>query len=128
MKRSALLTVDGIVNLILGILLVIFPTDLAASLGMPVSESAFYPSILGAVLTGIGIALLIENFKTSDQISGLGLSGAISINLCGALVLTIWLLRGGLEIPTHGYIVLWSIVVVLVVLSVLERISAKSGG
>ena len=60
MRSSALLTVDAIVNLVLGSLLIVFPTGLVSLLGVPAAEPAFYPSILGAVLFGIGIALLIE--------------------------------------------------------------------
>lgn len=58
-----LLFIDAVINLVLGCLLVTFPGSVVSALGVPGAESAFYPSILGAVLLGIGIALLIEIVK-----------------------------------------------------------------
>jgi len=120
MRSSALLTVDAIVNLVLGFLLLVFPAGLVSMLGVPKADPAFYPSILGAVLFGIGIALLIERSRGS---SGLGLSGAIAINLCGGLVLAAWLVFGSIEVPLRGLIVLWGLVVVLVGISSFELIA-----
>jgi hypothetical protein len=117
MSSSTLLTIDAIINLALGILLGIFPQSLIAALGIPDTTAAFYPSILGAVLFGIGIALIVERVRGS---SGLGLTGAVSINLCGGLVLAAWLLLGPLEIPLRGRIILWGLVTVLVGISSLE--------
>ena len=59
MKSSGILLVDSIVNFLLGILLLIFPRVIMKFLGLPLIESAFYPSILGAVLIGIAIALFL---------------------------------------------------------------------
>ena len=61
-KIKTLLIVDGIVNLILGILLILFPFGIAQVLGVPQSISNFYPTILGAVLFGIGI--LVDSILT----------------------------------------------------------------
>jgi uncharacterized membrane protein HdeD (DUF308 family) len=81
-----------VVNLLLGALLVVFPHGLVELLGIPAAESKFYPSMLGAVLLGVGIALAIERFRRSKQLVGLGLAGAISINLCAGVALILWLL------------------------------------
>lgn len=88
MNRSLLLTIDSLINLLLGALLVTFPRDLIGFLGIPQPGSAFYPSILGAVLFGIGIALWMERGANRARTRGLGLGGAVVINLCGALVLS----------------------------------------
>jgi len=112
-KHRMLLIVDGFVNLILGVLLLLFPFGLAAYLGVPQVESAFYPMILGGVILGIGIALLIEAFGFPYQIRGLGLGGAIAINFCGAGVLVGWLLASPLDIPARGYIFLWSLAIIV---------------
>ncbi len=125
MKESSLLMVDAIINLVLGIGLICFPTTLIHFIGIPIADSAFYPSILGAVLFGIGIALLVERFQTRTGISGLGLGGAICINVCGAGVLVIWLLQGGLELPLHGFIVLWAVALAVFGISILELIYYK---
>ncbi|MEA3441387.1 MAG: hypothetical protein U9R58_14010, partial [Chloroflexota bacterium] len=120
MNKGLLLIVDGIVNLVLGILLLIFPRGIVAALGAPVSTSKFYPSILGAVLFGIGLALLMEHFGSDRGIRGLGLGGAIVINLCGAITLAFWLLSGKLQIPTRGNIVLWTIAGIVLVIGLVE--------
>ena len=83
MNRSLLLTIDSLLNLLLGVLLVVFPRDLISFLGIPQPSSAFYPSILGAVLFGIGIALWMERGADGERARGLGLGGAVVINLCG---------------------------------------------
>jgi hypothetical protein len=122
MGRSKVLIVDAIINLVLGLLLMAFPPAVVTLLGVPTAEHSFYPSILGAVLCGIGIALLIEYFRGPGGIVGLGLGGAMSINLCAAFVLAIWLVRGTLPIPLRGQAFLWTLVVVLVSISFVELI------
>ena len=124
MRSSVLLTIDAIINLVLGVLLILFPTDLVSALGIPPAEVAFYPSILGAILFGIGIALLIERARES---TGLGLAGAISINLSGGLVLAAWLLFGALNLPLRGQLFLWALVIVLVGISSFELLAQARG-
>lgn len=118
MKKHPLLLLDAIINLLLGVLLLIFPKPLVDFLGIPSATNSFYPSLLGAVLFGIGIALLIQQYL--PKIGGLGLGGAVSINLCGGLVLAYWLQMGGLELPTRGFVFLWVVVLILVILSLME--------
>ena len=102
MNRSLLLTIDSLINLLLGVLLVMFPRDLICFLGIPEPGSAFFPSILGAVLFGIGIALWMERGADRARARGLGLGGAVVINLCGTLVLSAWLRFGGLSLSRQG--------------------------
>jgi len=117
--RNLLLLVDAIINMLLGVLLLLFPARLIEIIGIPAAEHTFYPSILGAVLFGIGLALLIQR-KDRD---GLGLAGAVVINLCGGIVLGLWLLFGSLALPTRGLVVLWGLVVILVGLSAIELLA-----
>jgi len=119
-QRKILLVIDGLINLILGIVLLIFPSSLVAYLGVPAAQNAFYPNILGGVLIGIAIALFLESQSTSDKTSGLGLLGAVVINLSGGLVLGAWLLWGNLELPLRGSVFLWSLVILLVGISSIE--------
>jgi hypothetical protein len=125
-----LLAIDSFINLLLGVLLIVFPESLARTLGIPIPEIAFYPSILGGVLFGIGIALALENWKPSERLGGLGLGGAIAINLSGGIVLAGWLVRGLVDMPVRGYLFLWTIAIVLVGLSAAEllvRARSRSG-
>ena len=119
--EKLLLLVDAIINLGLGVLLVLFPRALVAALGIPSAKSAFYPSILGAVLFGIGLALLVERSRGG----GLGLGGAVAINLSGGVVLGLWLLFGGLEIPLRGQLLLWGLAALLVGISTVEILAPR---
>jgi hypothetical protein len=119
MRRPNLLLIDAIINLLLGILLLIYTDSIILFLGVPNSNSSFYPNILGAVLFGIGIALIFQYFRGSE---GLGFYGAIAINISGGIVLAFWLLFGKLVLPLHGFIFLWILVIVLVGISSLELI------
>jgi hypothetical protein len=114
------LLVDAVVNLLLGLPLVFFPGEVGQILGLPPLETPFYASILGAVLVGIGLALIIECRGTRLPASGLGLGGALSINLCGVAVLAVWLAFGTLDLPSRGYVLLWSVVAVVGGLSAVE--------
>jgi hypothetical protein len=125
MKRTFLLKADAAVNLILGILLMAFPAGLVKTLGIPIEVPAFFATILGGVLFGIGLALLMECYWKSGRFSGLGLGGAIAINLCGGGVLAIWLLSGALSLPLRGQILLWFLVLLLIGLSLLEGFSHR---
>ncbi|MBI9012940.1 MAG: hypothetical protein JEZ08_11965 [Clostridiales bacterium] len=119
-NHHILLLIDGIVNVIIGILLLLFPFGIDKTLGLPSSNTYFYPTILGAVILGIGIALLIEAQGKSRNIRGLGLAGAIIINFCGATSLLIWLIIDPFDIPQRGYITLWLIIAIVYIIGFLE--------
>lgn len=120
MNEKTLLLVDAIINLALGLLLALFPKGVIEFLGLPDVSNPFYASILGGVLFGIGVALLLERAKGRTGLGGLGLGGAIAINLCGGFVLTLWLLFGELIAPLQGQIIMWSLVGILFILSGIE--------
>ena len=120
MNQATLLKADAAINLILGILLMAFPSGLVKILGIPRADPPFYATILGAVLFGIGLALLIECYRKTNRFVGLGLAGAIVINLCGGAVLAVWLLYGNLTLPLRGHIFLWFLVLLLAGISLLE--------
>jgi len=121
-----LLTIDAFVNLLLGLALLLLPAGLIELLGLPPTSTHFYTSILGAVLVGIGLALLIEVRGEERGSRGLGLRGAIAINLCGAGVLVTWLLRGDLEMPRRGHLVLWLVALAVLAIAVAE-LMVRSG-
>jgi len=124
MNRKSIFLIDAIINLGLAFLLGIFPKEVIRFLGMPVVSNPFYASILGGVFFGIGVALLISRSgeKNSD---GLGLRGAMVINLSGGFVLALWLLFGSLDVPVHGKIIMWALVLILFVLSAVELFTQK---
>jgi hypothetical protein len=124
-KHKVLLAIDGVVNLVLGAILLFSPAGLVQLLGLPPTNTYFYASILGAVIFGIGVALLLELYGVPSRIRGLGLGGAIAINLCGGGALLVWLLAVPLSIPLRGRVILWVVAAVVLIIGIAE-IGAKS--
>lgn len=123
--RNALLLIDGLVNLLLGLILLLYPAGLGDALGLPTFQSGFYPTVLGTVLLGIGLALLIERYGAERSMTGLGVAGAIAINLCGGGVLLLWLVVGDLAIPIRGRVVLWIVAVTVLLIGLVETVSGS---
>ena len=119
-KHRVLLLIDAVVNLVLGAALLLSPVGLLNLLGMPTMGTYFYATILGGVIFGIGVALVVELAGAHSGVGGLGLGGAIAINLCGGSVLLVWLLAASLPIPTHGRIILWSLAIVVLGIGIAE--------
>jgi hypothetical protein len=124
-KHKMLLLIDCSVNLILGLLLLLFPAGIVDLLGLPPTKNYFYPSILGAVLSGIGLALLLELAGHEKHVRGLGLGGAVVINIAGSLVLIWWLVFGALVMPLRGRFILWTVGVIVFSIGAIE-LAAKS--
>ena len=120
---KGLLLVDAAVNLILGVVLLLYPVGIVKLLGLPPTNTYFYASILGAVLFGIGIALLIERFGESKNVRGLGLAGAIAINFSGAGALVVWLVVSPFNIPTRGRVILWSVAIAVLLIGLAEIVT-----
>lgn len=121
MKQKTALFIDALINLILGVILLIYSPKIIDFLGMPPVDHFFYPNILGAVLFGIGLALLVEVFrKNTKGFRGLGFTGAICINISGGIVLFIWLVTGNLQLPLKGLVFLWVLDLILLVISSVE--------
>jgi hypothetical protein len=120
MYRSKLLLVDALINYLLGLLLLIFPAKVICFLDIPYTENKFYPSVFGAVIIGVAIALTLEHFRKPSGMIGLGLGGAISLNMCGGIAVAGWLLFGDLHISIRGSIILWILVVILIAISTIE--------
>jgi hypothetical protein len=121
--KNLLLVIDGIINLALGILMLFFPAPLIKVFDLPKVETNFYVNILGAVLFGIGIALLLQRFSDRFHVRGLGIAGAIAINLFGSGTLMAWLLFGRLNLSAGGNIFLWSIALIVLGVAIIEIIS-----
>jgi hypothetical protein len=120
---KTLILIDAIINLLLGIILLAYSKPVVELFGLPDTEQFFYPNILGAILFGIGIALVIE-YKRKGRFVGLGLAGAMSINLMGGVVLFLWLVSGNLSLPLQGKIILWALDILLGIVSSLELITS----
>jgi hypothetical protein len=120
MGEELVLTIDGVLNLALGVGLAICPKEFARLVGVPIPSNSFYASVLGGVLIGIGLALLLQRFWGRSHMTGLGIEGAIAINFCGAGVLVIWLVSGGLSVATRGLVFLWAVAILVLGIGVAE--------
>ena len=120
MKRGkTLILVDAIINLLLGVILLSYSDLVVQFFGLPLTRDTFYPNVLGGVLFGIGLALVIE-FRRKNSFIGLGLGGAVSINLIGGIVLLFYLLSDKLVVPAHRRLILWILEIILIGISAFE--------
>ncbi len=119
--RLRLLEIDSVVNLLLGVALLGMPKATIGFFGLPATDEVFYVSILGAVLFGIGVALWAER-KNDERWRGLGLFGALVINLVAGATVCVWLIIDPFAIPVRGYVVLWAVAVVVLGIGVVELV------
>jgi len=105
---------------LLGVLLLLLPFGILAFLGLPEVNTYFYSSILGAVIFGIGLALVLEVYSEKWNMRGLGIAGAIAISLCGGFALLIWLAFLPLQLGFLAHSVLWIICLIVFAVGVVE--------
>jgi hypothetical protein len=115
-RRRWLLLIDAAVNLLLGVLLVAAPFGSLRWLGLPEGGSLLYPVVLGGVLIGIGGALWMAR-RGGD---GLGLVGALVINVFGAGTAAAWLVLTSEPITVRGAVTLWTVVAVVLTIAAVE--------
>jgi len=113
-----LLTVEILLKLAGGLALVLAPLSIIKLLGLPRTDSGFWPRLLGAVLIGMAMALYLEGRGPGSQ--GLGLSGCVIVNFSAVSILGGSLALEAGPTSARGRVVVWAIVVVLASLSVLE--------
>jgi hypothetical protein len=119
-NRRFLIFLDGIINLLIGLALLLFPWGMGNWLGLPIPNNFFYPTLLGAVIFGIGVALMLEWRGPRDKYQGLGLEGAITINFAGGGVLLMWLLLSPPQLPLRGMILLWVVALAVLIVGLIE--------
>lgn len=124
-EDKILLLIDSVVNIAIGIILLCYPLGIGDYLDLPKSDNNFYPVILGAVIFSIGIALFIESKYYERGIRGLGIEGAITINIIASSVLIIFLVAGNLNISKFGLIILWFIGILVFIIGVVEILRNK---
>jgi len=114
--HGRLLVVDAAINLVLGALLLLAPMGSLPLLGVPTPSTFLFTSVLGGVLVGIGGALLVS----ARGLEGLGLAGAIVINVCGAVALVGWLVLADDALEPRATVTLWAIAILVLAVAALE--------
>lgn len=113
-----LLWIEFVVKITAGVLLLLAPRTIARVLGLPPAEQPFWPRLLGAVLVGIAVAAVLE--MRLKGANGLGLAGAIAINLAGSVVIGSLLILGQAGPLKRGRALLWLAAAALMLLSLVE--------
>ncbi|MEE9588415.1 MAG: hypothetical protein V3V97_10370 [Hyphomicrobiaceae bacterium] len=117
-----LLWIDALVKFSFGVLLTVIPRLPIAAFGLAKTNQMLYPRIIGALLIGISFALIFEGAGKNS--TGLGLKGAATINLAVAILISALLLFTEPAPARRGRIALWSFVVALVTLSLVQSLYA----
>lgn len=113
-----LLWIETLLKFAAGVVLVVMPGSTIKLLGLPRTDNGFWPRLLGAVLIGLAGALFLEG--SSPGSGGLGLSGCLIINFCAVSIMVALLALDAGPPARRGRAAMWSIVVLLIVLSILE--------
>jgi hypothetical protein len=113
-----LLWIETLLKLSGGVTLALFPFTTARLLGLPVSAAGLWPRLLGAVLIGLAGAAFIEGSTPGSR--GLGLAGAVLINLVSAAMLIVLLMLERAAATMRGRGALWALAIGLVILSLFE--------
>jgi hypothetical protein len=116
-----LLWIETLLKLSAGLVLVLAPLSTIKLLGLPRTETGYWPRLLGSVLIGLAGALFVEGSALGSQ--GLGLAGCVIVNFCAVLMMGSLLALEAGPASTRGRAVVWALVVLLVFLSVLEIIN-----
>lgn len=113
---------DAAANFALGVPLLLAPRAVARSLALPEARATFYPRVLGAVLTGIASALLVERRRAgSARPVGLGTGGATAINGLGGAAVGLWLFSSEAErLPARGRALLGTVAVCVLAIGAVE--------
>ena len=83
-ELQQLLWIETLLKLAGGLSLLLAPVTVIRLFGLPASNAALWPRLLGAVLVGLSAATYIEGAWPGSR--GLGLAGCIVINLCGSRI------------------------------------------
>lgn len=113
-----LLWLETLLKLAGGVVLIIGPNAASRVFGLPTARPSLWPRLLGAVLLGLAAATYIEGALPGSR--GLGLGGAIAVNLASAaMIFSLVVLNRGVE-TGRGRVALSLLAGLLVLLSLFE--------
>lgn len=113
-----LLWIETLLKLSGGIVLIAMPRLAIKLLGLPFGDNAFWPRLLGGVLIGLAGAFYMEGAVAGSK--GLGLGGAILINLAAAGAVAGHIVLNRSSGASRGRLILWLLVALLFLLSLIE--------
>lgn len=113
-----LLWIETLVKLAPGLALLLAPGWTARALGLPRDPTGFWPRLLGGTLVGLAAGFVLEGWI--GNVHGIGLAGALAVNLAAAGTIAGLLILGKAAPSRRGRILLWLAVALLVLLALLE--------
>jgi hypothetical protein len=116
-----LLWIETLLKLSAGILLALAPRATIRILGLPRIETGFWPRLLGALLIGLAASTFIEGRSPGSH--GMGLAGCVIVNFSGASMMAALLVLDAGPASTRGRAVMWTLVILLILLCVLEIVN-----
>lgn len=114
-----LLWIETLLKLSGGLVLVLAPLTAVKVLGLPTTDSAFWPRLLGAVLIGLAAALFVEG-RFGGTPRGLGVAGCLVVNVIAAATIIGQLVLTRRPPTNRGQAVLWLLVILLLLLVAFE--------
>jgi hypothetical protein len=113
-----LLAIEFVTKLAGGLILLAAPLTAIKLLGLPRSETAFWPRLLGLILIGIALAAYMDASVRLGH--GIGLPGLMVVNLIAAFGLGAMLALQKGPTPLRGRVVLWGLAALLAGLGLFE--------
>lgn len=113
-----LLWIETLLKLSAGLLLALVPRSTLGVLGLPRTETGFWPRLLGALLIGLAGATFLEGRSPGSH--GLGLAGCVIVNFSGVSMMATLLVLDAGPASTRGRAMMWTLVILLILLCVLE--------
>jgi hypothetical protein len=113
-----LLWIELVTKAATGLVLLVMPLSAIKILGLPRSETPFWPRLSGAVLIGLGLATFMDASVRLGH--GLGLGGSFVINLTIGFALAGLLYMNQGPQSRRGRIILWVLVAALLLLAAVE--------
>ncbi len=116
-----LLWIETLLKLSAGLPLALAPRSTIRILGLPRTETGFWPRLLGALLIGLAAATFLEGSSPGGR--GLGLEGCVLVNFSGASMMVTLLVLDAGPVSVRGRAMMWTLVILLILLCVLEIVN-----
>lgn len=119
LRVQQLLWIETLLKFSGGLVLALTPLTAIRLLGLPGTDSGFWPRLLGAVLIGLAAAIYIEG-RFSGSPRGLGLAGCFLVNVASVtMLISHMVLSKGVQ-TRRGQSILWLLIAALLLLIVFE--------
>ena len=117
-----LLWIETLLKGSIGLIMIFLPITASRLAGFPHGTTTFWPRLFGVALVGMAGAFAVEGYNLAGgaiQAKGLGLGGAVIINLTAILSFFGTLIFSGVA-TRRGKFVIWLLILLLLFLALFE--------